>query len=669
VLSLSLPAADDVPTALLAQHNWLTWRAEQRGERITKLPVSPRTGRLASSTDSATWTTFAAAVSFAVRERCDGVGFVFTATPFVGIDLDHCLDLTIGELAPWAVRIMERFSTYTEISPSGTGLHLILRGALPAGGRKRPAEDGASGGAVEVYDDGRYFTFTGRRWPSTPLAIEDRQEELQRWYAEAFPQEQEREVGQSPPPAPHDVSDAALVRLASAAQNGSLFASLWAGRWQDTHASQSEADLALCNLLAFWTGGDAARVDALFRQSGLLRPKWDERHRGDGRTYGQLTVEKALASTTSYYEGPALEVDTRKETKASRNTNTKRSPIESIDAAALLTTRFPVPRYAVPGLLPEGASLLAGKPKQGKSFLALSLALAVATDGLALGKIEVDGGDVLYLALEDGPRRIQRRLNDMLDEQAPPGPGRLTLATRWPLLDEGGIDSIEAWLVAHPRGRLVVIDTLARVKPEEQRGKGAYSQDYAAIAPLADLAQAHSVSIVIVTHLRKQESDDPMELISGTLALAGAVDGTLVMRRERGAPDAALYVFDRDAEDKTLALHWDIGNGGWTLMGDAAEYKRSKQRNEILALVHDLGGSVAPKDVAAYLNRPRPTIRWLMTTMAQSGELINAGGVYLAQAPRPDGVPSFIPTPPTPTGPNRPQQAPTPLPHSQRERP
>ncbi|HXI16040.1 MAG TPA: AAA family ATPase, partial [Chloroflexota bacterium] len=148
-----------------------------------------------------------------------------------------------------------------------------------------------------------------------------------------------------------------------------------------------------------------------------------------------------------------------------------------IDAVTLMAQEFPEPRYAVPGLLPEGVGLLAGKPKLGKSFLALSLAIAVATGTPALGKIEVEAGDVLYLALEDGRRRLQRRLVDMLGDQPPPP--RLTFATKWPVLDDGGLERMESWLQGHPETRLIIVDTFPRVKPMEKKMGSLTAQDYA----------------------------------------------------------------------------------------------------------------------------------------------------------------------------------------------
>lgn len=308
LVATNLPPHDAIPAALLAHPNWLGWRLVEREGKQTKVPYAPGSGRLASTTDASTWGTFDQATAFAQRSRnVDGIGFVFTATPLCGIDLDHCIDPASGEIDEWAMAIVRGFDSYTEISPSGTGLHIFVRGKLPAGGRKRKVTGSHPAAAIEVYDHGRYFTFTGRSLGSTPDQVEDRQAELTAWHADTFPPEPDAEVAAAAPPTPISVSDAELIDLARNARNGSKFAALWAGDVSGHGNDRSGADLALCNDLAFWTGKDAQRMDALFRQSGLMRAKWDSK-RGDS-TYGAWTIQRAISGTGETYSGAALEVD------------------------------------------------------------------------------------------------------------------------------------------------------------------------------------------------------------------------------------------------------------------------------------------------------------------------------------------------------------------------
>jgi primase-polymerase (primpol)-like protein len=275
-----------VPADLRSLAQWVVWRFEQREDKPAKVPYSALRHTRASTTNPASWTTFEAAVAASQQCGYAGVGFVFSGDdPFCGVDLDHCLNGS-GEPSEAARRIVGLLNTYTEISPSGRGLKLFVRAELPAGGNRRPG--------VEMYDRGRYFTVTGRHLPGTPTTLEDRQQELEALHAEIFPA-----------PAPHRAlrpstvrstgDDAHLLAMARSAKNGRKFMDLfYRGDLSAYHGDDSAADLALCSRLAFWCGCDPERIDRLYRQSALMREKWDSR-RGN-TTYGALTIGKALGA-------------------------------------------------------------------------------------------------------------------------------------------------------------------------------------------------------------------------------------------------------------------------------------------------------------------------------------------------------------------------------------
>src|SRR5215217_2839291 len=272
---------------------WLCWRSEERDGKPTKIPYSPLTGERASSTTPETWTSYEEAVRACKEEGYTGVGFVFTPEDdLCGVDLDGCLDRLTGEIEPWAWTIIKELDSYTEISPSGTGVHVLLRATLP--------EDRNRKGRFEAYDRGRYFTVTGEHLAGTPQAIEGRQEELRAVVRRMFGEESAN--GHAKPvaatePLDNGLSDSEVIQKALAASNRARFSRLWNG---DTsgYGSNSEADLALCGMLAFWTGGDASRIDTLFRQSGHYRKKWD---RND---YRNRTITEALSGKTEFYEVP-----------------------------------------------------------------------------------------------------------------------------------------------------------------------------------------------------------------------------------------------------------------------------------------------------------------------------------------------------------------------------
>ena len=176
-------------------------------------------------------------------------------------------------------------------------------------------------------------------------------------------------------------------------------------------------------------------------------------------------------------------------------------------------------RWVVPGMVPEGVALLAGKPKLGKSWLAMGLCVAVASGGVAFGNVRVEKGSALYLALEDNERRLQFRLKKILARtEVPDG---LHYSVECPRLDEGGVEAVEGWLRSRPDARLVVIDTLAKIRPRQRRGANAYQEDYEALEALLPLAARHNVAVLVVHHLRKMAASDPLDEVNSSIGLTG----------------------------------------------------------------------------------------------------------------------------------------------------
>jgi biotin operon repressor len=285
---------------------------------------------------------------------------------------------------------------------------------------------------------------------------------------------------------------------------------------------------------------------------------------------------------------------------------------------------FPEQRYAVEGLLSEGVTIFAGKPKLGKSWCGLGIALAVASGGKALGSIPVEQGNVLYLALEDGQRRLKKRL-ELMTGYGGEIPKDLDFATTWNRLDDGGLEQLESWLSERPKARIIFIDTLKRVRPKDSN-RQLYDSDYDAIAPLGDLARKYGVSIVLIHHTRKQEAEDPIDMISGSTGLSGSADGVLVLTRARMSVQCKLHVIGRDNEDKELMLDWDKGTFGWTLAGDAEQFDLSPERKAIInLLLLDSPVRLSPKEVAKTLNKSEAATRKTMNRMQNDGQIDNDG--------------------------------------------
>lgn len=286
-----LTITENVPTELANYPQWVSWSGTL-GEngKTRKIPISPKSGRFAQTNASGSWGTFEETIKFSREHNLPGIGFVFSEhDDFVGIDFDDCLDPATGAIDPEALKVINRLDTYTEISPSGRGIHVIAKGKLPAGSRKS--------GKVEIYDERRFFTITGRPFNGTPTEVRERKKEIREVYQAMFPRP---ETKSKSPSKEAQIDDQALLELAKNADNALKFNRLWNGDFSG-YPSQSEADLALCRMLAFWTDRDAEQMDRLFRQSCLFRPKWDVPHYGGKKTYGQATIDKALSFDGEVY--------------------------------------------------------------------------------------------------------------------------------------------------------------------------------------------------------------------------------------------------------------------------------------------------------------------------------------------------------------------------------
>lgn len=276
-----------LPAALQTYDQWVCWRTTTRDGTPTKIPINPATGTYASVTDPETWADYETAHDYATHEDVDGLGFVFTTDdPYTGIDLDDARDPDTETIDEWVLDVILRLDSYTELSPSGTGYHILVEGSVPAGGNRT--------GKLEIYDHGRYFTMTGAHVTGTPDTIEPRTDALHAIHKEYIAQPETSDE-EPPTPTPVEATDKELIEKAMTAANGDKFRRLWLG---DTtgYDSHSEADQALCNLLAFWTGGDQPRMERLFEKSGLVREKWIDR-----ADYRERTIHKAVRDCPAFY--------------------------------------------------------------------------------------------------------------------------------------------------------------------------------------------------------------------------------------------------------------------------------------------------------------------------------------------------------------------------------
>lgn len=279
------------PESLRVLSQWVLWKFEVRGKTLTKVPYQP-TGKNAAVNRPQEWSTLEDCLS--VVDAYDGVGFVFTEG-IVGIDLDKCFEYD-GSLKDFAQEALLSFDSYTEISPSGNGLHILIQSDMPLTGRKKTG--------IECYSSGRFFTVTGDVFKGRSQL---RDCDVSTWHHEIFGERKPK----NPIPTNTDSylpDDDKILSVMFHSKGGKKVQSLYdLGAWQtNDYGSQSEADLALVGSLMFFCRNNMVTVDRLFRGSKLMRDKWDEM-RGDS-TYGQQTMGEAVKSEVMQWREPEAQL-------------------------------------------------------------------------------------------------------------------------------------------------------------------------------------------------------------------------------------------------------------------------------------------------------------------------------------------------------------------------
>ncbi|ELR85683.1 MULTISPECIES: AAA family ATPase [Mycobacterium] len=299
--------------------------------------------------------------------------------------------------------------------------------------------------------------------------------------------------------------------------------------------------------------------------------------------------------------------------------------------------RFPPLEYAIPGIIPEGFGLLVSPPKAGKSWMVCGIGLACATGGTALGHITVEPRPVLYLALEDGQRRLQSRSRRLMcDQPLPRGIHFITKAKPAEV-----IPMISEFLQRHRDEKpLIIIDTLGKARPPRPPGTDMYAWDYAIGSQLKNVIDTvPGATLLIVHHTRKQESADFVDSVSGSAGVAGSADFVLVLSRKRHSDEALLAVTGRDVAEAEYALR--ITNGIWELDGanlaaasETAERRRlsdtrSDRSVEIASVVAASPTPVSPSEVSEKLGIDNDTAGRYLRRLAENDTVKRVGrGLY-----------------------------------------
>jgi putative DNA primase/helicase len=617
-----------VPAELCARPQWVAWRHELRDGEPTKVPYRPDGHGRASTTDAATWGTLEDALLFVSTGEYDGVGYVFSADDgFVGVDLDDCLD---GErLHPDAGAIVSCLDSYTERSPSGKGVKVIFRASLNGFPRHRTRKTGW-GGDFEIYDQNRYFTITAKHLRGTPTTVEPRQAELAQVLELVFGPLTAPKDTPAPTGAGLDGDDAELLERARAADNGPKFDRLWGGDSSD-YGSASEADLALCGLLAFWAGQNPARIDHLFRQSGLMRDKWDSR-RGE-TTYGAQTIEKALQGRVAFYSSQPSSAPRTVETVGvspgdQGGTVLPSSPYrgdgrdgtvpregegtvltsETVAPFALPLDEFIAERTEMPtalvgddaeALLPvAGLAILFAKGGRGKTTQAVEWALHMASGLAYLGFPIARPLRVLFVENE-GPRepfRAKLEIKRKLWEHDITG-AVFVQTFNWgafSLADEDTRGRLRAFIAEHEID-VVIGDPLDTLGIE---GVGSPEETRNFMLLLADAGLFRHTAFLLLHHPRKEGAQDELDEISG--AWGGKPD--TILRLDKLEDNRARLSFpkvrwSRLGARRALILAFDPDTESFTVAHEEEDEERDYLA-EVEALLAD-GSWRVPREVAA----------------------------------------------------------------------
>lgn len=484
------PNWENIPKRLQEIPQWLLWCYELKGSKWTKVPKTHTRGA-GSSTDPQTWCSYAEAVSAYLDEGFDGIGFVLRdGDGIAGTDLDDC-DLEAAK--PLLL------DTYTEISPSGNGVRQILLGSKPKGAKCKASNPVPNVKALEVYDQGRFLTITGARvegFPSEPQGADEALHALCSTYL--APSEKSRATvdmkGWEPV-----INDDAVIEAMQRSAAWAGIGPLWHGESID---DPSSADLALCNHLKFWAANNPRQIDSLFRRSELMRPKWDNPHRSDGATYGQMTIEKALDEPGDVWakNQPA---DALPEATLDLSMFSLRGHSTEMEEK-MLDDKFILGRIAILGQ----STVIYAKPNAGKTLLTLWLLVEAIKSG------DLIGDDVYYVNADDNHKGLTHKLK--IAEQN----GFHMLAPGYNGFKPQLLGSYLRALVKQETasGKVLILDTVKKFTDLMDKKKGSDFGD------VVRQFVSHGGSVVMLAHVNKHRDEEGKVIHAGTADLVDDAD-------------------------------------------------------------------------------------------------------------------------------------------------
>jgi hypothetical protein len=587
----------NIPDTLKQSALWCVWERDTKG----KIPYNPRTGHRAKSNDPATFSDFETAYNTYQTGQYSGLGIgIFNGIG--AIDIDHCIDN--NQFSNMASDVIHCMESYTEISPSGNGVHIVFTVDNFQYNKDIYYINNHNKG-LEVYISGatnKFITITGNKLndnsmvDGTPKLMEI----LDKYMKKSTPQF----TAVSSSSSNNYVPDFLKIGL----EKDNKLKAYWNGA--RPHGNESEDDAGLMAKLLYWCNNDTDKAIKAFLSSPYASQKDDEHKQKLERhdylpnlAQGMRSERTAIQDNEEWQENHTIN-------QKSKGAVSKQLKI--ISAPDLQKADFPPTKFLVDQILPEGTSMIAAAPKTGKSFFVLLLGLKIAA-GEKFLQWQTHQVGVLYLSFEDTMKRLQNRMNKLLNHA--PAPLWFYFSTEIISLDDGLLESISDHIKEHPETKLIIIDTFQKIRGQGLHGERWYEHDYREAGAIKEAMDKKGISVLFVHHTSKtKDKEDPFNEITGTNGISGVMDTIFVIKKSsRNSPQAKLYITGRDVEQDEIAIRFNGNTCEWEYIGDADELEKREAKFEYQA-------SPIVKTIKVLLNQS-PKKQW--TGIAK--EILEAG--------------------------------------------
>ncbi|MCR4289886.1 MAG: AAA family ATPase [Candidatus Scalindua sp.] len=611
---------EKIPEELKVLNQWVVYRLikKQGKEKLSKVPYQTKYGK-ANSTNPKTWCTFEQVLEAYTNKNFDGIGFVFTKDdPYCGIDLDKCINPETNVIEPWAKNWIDKFESYTEYSPSKTGTHTIVKGKLPS-------EKGKKKGDYEIYDHARYFTFTGNISPEHSH-IEERQNIVDEFYyfLNGEPENNKTEIPLPEGQVLNSTEIDEIIKKAKSALNGEKFSRLFDGVWKELgYPSPSEADQALCSIIAFYTDNPTA-IDQVFRQSKLYREKWER------EDYRENTVNNALA---------LIHQEAKNDFQESSGSNKE---VKGIPIIHIANVKHKPIEFQIDKIWPiNSVGFMSGQPGIYKTWLAWDIAVCIASGTKLFDLHECKKGKVLAFNAEDDPAMVTRSRIEAIARQKRLDFEKLDLhLLDVPVITLNDCDEQKQMKITIEQYKpdMLIFDPLRNVHSLDEDNATEMSR---LLRFLREINRNYSCSILLVCHDKKPgigNGKDRAAQVRGTSALVGWRDVAIFLDKAKDEM-AELQIYNRACQSILpflFTLKAETDNQGnietaqlvLTTYGQIEEQKDLKKLQVIKEIISE-HSPMTKTDIAKAAGMNKQTCLKLVDTLIKSDDdvVVSQGGL------------------------------------------